>query len=78
MKTEAGHLRPYKLKDDTTERQAERQRAVADPDLQIKEGGGGGAVSKKIFFSPSGLIWSKNKEGLRAPPLDSPMKGTTT
>ena len=74
MKTEAGHLRPYKLKDDTTKRQAERQRAVADPDLQIREG----AVSKKKFFSPSGLIWSKNKEGLRAPPLDSPMKGTTT
>ena len=39
MKTEAGHLRPYKLKDDTTKRQAERQRAVADPDLQIREGG---------------------------------------
>ena len=48
MKTEAGHLRPYKLKDDTTKRQAERQRAVADPDLQIREGGGGG-IQKKIF-----------------------------
>ena len=46
MKTEAGHLRPYKLKDDTTERQTERQRAVADPDLQIREGGG---LQKKNF-----------------------------
>ena len=48
MKTEAGHLRPYKLKDDTTKRQAERQRAVADPDLQIREEGGG---SPKKSFS---------------------------
>ena len=34
VKTEAGHLRPYKLKDHTTERQAERQRVQ----LPVKDG----------------------------------------
>ena len=29
--------------------------SVADPDFQKKEGGGGGTVSKKTFFGPSGL-----------------------
>ena len=56
--------------------------SVVDPDLQIRGGGGGGggvghpdqdwggAASKKIFFSPLGLIWSKNKGPL---PLDPPL-----
>ena len=34
---------------------------VADPDLQIR--GGGGGVSKKFFSGLHGLIWSKNKGG---------------
>ena len=57
---------------------------MADPDLQIREGGGGhpdpeirggGAVSKKFFSLLRVSFWSKNKGGRapRAPPLDPPL-----
>ena len=45
---------------------------MADPDLQIK-GGGGGVVSKNIFAALLVSVWSKNKVRTRAPrasPLD--------
>ena len=59
-------------------------RTLADPDLQIRGGGGpdhrdpeirGGGVSKKIFLALQASVWSKNK-GDRpplAPPLDPPL-----
>ena len=45
--------------------------SVADPDLQIRGRGGGGAVSKKIFAA----LRTKNKggRGPRAPALDPPL-----
>ena len=54
--------------------------ALADPDLQMGGGGhpdpeirGGGAVSKKIFSAIRASLWSKNKGGTWAPPLDPPL-----
>ena len=34
---------------------------MPDPDLKIRSGGGGGAVSKKIFWARRASVWSKNK-----------------
>ena len=59
----------------------------ADPDLQIRVGGGGGRAGhpdpeieggsdKKFFSAPRASIWSKNKGGPgppRAPSLDPPL-----
>ena len=48
--------------------------SVADPDLQIREGGGGGGAgaSPNNFFSAFGAsVWSKNNGG--SPPLDPPL-----
>ena len=39
---------------------------MADPDLQIK-GGGGGVVSKNIFAALRVSVWSKNKVRAWAP-----------
>ena len=37
---------------------------VPDPDLEIRKGGGGGrAVSKKMFAALQASVWSRNKEG---------------
>ena len=44
---------------------------VADPDLQIR--GGGGGVSKKFFSALHGLIWSKNKGGPGPPGPPGPL-----
>ena len=54
-----------------------RGRAVLDPDLEIR-GGGGGAVSQNIFSALWALVWSTNKGATRppppwAPPLDPPL-----
>ena len=52
-------------------REKEAQISVADPDLQIR--GGGGPVSKTIFFRPLGPQFGLKKRGSlgpRAPPLD--------
>ena len=46
---------------------------MADPDLQIR--GGGGAVSKNIFFGPPGLILGE-KLGGAPPPGPSPGSAT--
>ena len=43
---------------------------MADPDLQIRRGVGGGGDSVKKFSCPSGLHLVKNKGGS---PLDSPL-----
>ena len=56
-------------------------KAVADPDLQIRGGGGshpdpefrGGPGLKEFFSALRASVWSKNKGGgqaSRAPPLD--------
>ena len=37
--------------------------AMADPDLQIKGLGGGGAVSKNVFSALRASFWSNNKRG---------------
>ena len=58
-----------------------RQVSVANPDLQIRGGGGGvvgGVKPKKKLFGPSdrASVWSKNKKGApppRALPLDPPL-----
>ena len=57
---------------------------MADPDLQIKGGGGGGAGHpepalkcgagggegrRKFFSALRASVWSKNKAGVRDPPL---------
>ena len=47
---------------------------MPETDLEIREGRGGGAVSKKIFSAPRASVWSKNKGGARAPPLDLPQQ----
>ena len=57
--------------------------AMADPDLQIRGGGGhpdpeitGGGLQKDFFFALRASFWSKNKGGPgapRTPPLDSPL-----
>ena len=56
--------------------------SVADPDLQIRGGGGGGHSDPeirgegglKIFFTAfRGSVWSKNKGGGRVPALDPPL-----
>jgi len=56
--------------------------AVADPDLQIREGPGhpdpgeGGLSPKKIFSALRASVWSNNKgggAGPPAPPLDLPL-----
>ena len=47
---------------------------MADPEPQIRGeggGGGGGGGVRRSQFRPSD--WSKNKLGVRAPPLDSPL-----
>ena len=54
-----------------------------DPDLQIREGGGGGHPDPEIrrgavFFSAlTATVWSKNKGGW-APPLGPPLERVTT
>ena len=51
----------------------EAQISVADSDLEIRGGGGGGPVSKTIFFRPLGPQFGLKKRGSlgpRAPPLD--------
>jgi len=49
---------------------------VADPDLQIREGGGGwGGHPHPEIRGGAVSVWSKNKRGTRAlwaPPLDPP------
>ena len=62
---------------DKHERKRGRGRAVLDPDLEIR-GGGGGAVSQNIFPALWALVWSTNKGATRppppwAPPLDRPL-----
>ena len=57
------------------------QRPEADPDRQIREGGGGrgegGAVFLNFFFSAlRALVWSKNKGVGRVPPAPSPGSAT--
>ena len=58
---------------------------VADPDLQIRGGGGhpdleirGRPGLKKIFSTLRASVWSKNKGGRtpRVPPLDPPLSKT--
>ena len=54
-----------------------KARAVADPDLQIRRGGGEGL--KKILFRLFGPHLGpkiKGKPGPRAPHLDPPLKST--
>jgi len=51
---------------------------VADPDLQISVGGGASrpwdkGVGVSIFLALRASVWSKNKGGGRAPPLDPPL-----
>ena len=49
---------------------------MADPDLQLREGGGGGGgarVSKNFFPALWASVWSKNKGGGQTPPLDPPL-----
>ena len=60
-------------------------RAVVDPDLQIREGPRHldpeireGPVSKRVFAAPGASVWSNNKGRARAPqapPLDSLLQG---
>ena len=58
--------------------------AVADPDLQIRGGGGhpdpeirgGGGVKKKFFSALRASVWAKNKRGRRAPRV--PFTGSAT
>ena len=51
--------------------------SVADPDLQIRWGRSGGAVSKKIFFRPFapqfGGLKVRERRGPRPSPLDPPL-----
>ena len=74
--------RPHFLPRNTRVHACSQQSRVADPELQIRGGGGEGGDPDheirggglKIFFQPS--IWSKNKgEGRapRAPPLGPPL-----
>ena len=61
--------------------------AVADPDLQIRGGGGGegghpdpkirGAVLKNFFSTFQASVWSKNNGGARAP-APGPSPGSAT
>ena len=56
------------------------QRAVADLDLQMREGGGhpdpkgGGPVSKNFFTTFWASVWSKYKGGPWASSLDPPLE----
>ena len=43
------------------------------PDPEITKGGGGGTVSKIVFSALRASVWSKNREGARAPTLDPPL-----
>ena len=57
---------------------------MADPDRQIRGGGGGGQLDpairggaglKKIFFASRASVWSRNKGGSGSP---CPSPGSTT
>ena len=61
----------------------QREHTVADPDLQIGEGGVGhldpekrGGSLKKFFSALRTSVWSKNKGDARAPPGPSPGSAT--
>ena len=47
----------------------EATNSVPDTDLEIREGGGGGAVTKKNFFPPFGAQFGLTKRRAREPPL---------
>ena len=53
---------------------------MADPDLQIKGGGGGGHPDPEIRRGPASenlfSFWSKNKRGAPGPPSPSPGSAT--
>ena len=57
----------------STKEKGGRGRAVLDPDLEIR-GGGGGAVSQNIFSTLWALVWSTNKGG---DPPPSPLGSST-